>query len=272
MRQGHTPEEQNWAPQWTGSHPGSGPRPVPMKSSMMQGIVIRSEQVLKNWRACRRRHFSGKSMAFRIIPMMSKPPLGRGRLETVGPSVVGRLLKKRNPPSSSSSSPTSPPDPSTSSLAGEDAGAAEVVDASVLDRSGVGVVDVVVVLMAAVLLLLLLLVLPDDTELAARVEFPLIMVISVVVVEFAMLASICMRVLEVGAVVVTAALPNVVAVAPAASDWAGAGLDVAVVAAASEVPPPRLAIRPPPPMRKDCSSHGWYIMEHMSSSWRTQIR
>jgi len=127
-----------------------------------------------------------------------------------------------------------------------------VVEASVLERSGVGVVVVVVVLMAAVLLLLLL---EDEAALAAEVEFPVIIVISVALVEFAMLASICIRVLEVGAVVVMAAMPGVaVAVPPATSDWATGEFDVVVDPSA--LSPPRVAIRPPPPIRKDCSSHG----------------
>jgi len=129
-----------------------------------------------------------------------------------------------------------------------------VVEASVLERSGVGVVVVVVVLIAAVLLLLLL---ADDAALAAGVEFPVIMVISVALVELAMLASICIRVLEVGAVVVMAAFPDVavaVAVPPATSDWATGEFDVVVDPSA--LSPPRVAIRPPPPIRKDCSSHG----------------
>lgn len=156
-------------------------------------------------------------------PPLDPPPTGRGRREKPGSSVVGGLRKNRNPPSSSSlpTSPSSPPEPSTSSLAGEDAGASDVVDvdATVLERKGVGVVDVVVAvvveLMAAVLLLA-----ADELELEAVVELPDIMDIKVVVVELAMLASICIRVLEVGTGVVVATLPAV-APTPAMSDWAG---------------------------------------------------
>lgn len=274
MRHGHTPDEQNWAPQWMGSQPGSGPSPVPMKSSMMHGIVILSEQVLKNWRAWRRRRRNCKSKALRMKPRISKPPLtGRGRRETPGSSVVGGLLKNRKPPSSSSSSPavpSSPPEPSTSSLAGEDDGASEDVEATVLERSGVAVVDVEVVVMAAVLLLLL------AAEDAVELALPVIMDIRLEVVELAMLTSICIRVLDVGAGVVIAGPFTDVAAVLAASDcasWAGAEVAVPCVSCAPvEGSPALVAIRPPPPIRKDCSSHGWYMIEHMSCSWRTQIR
>ncbi|KNC24624.1 hypothetical protein FF38_09635 [Lucilia cuprina] len=73
MRHGQMPFEQNCVPQCIGSQPGNGPKPVPMKSSIIQGI----------------------------------PPLvGRGLRETLLEAAVGlrRVSSPSSPPEPSTSS------------------------------------------------------------------------------------------------------------------------------------------------------------------------